>query len=493
LAAKYHIDFMPEGKPFRLVKYFAVASFLVLIVISVPFALFISQGAKDIMVEDFFENYRNTVGENLNNIFSENFVKTVQSWYSHDGNIHLGDPEQQQLLDRYMKFALRKSKNIELLKVISIEDGMVVYSTDPKYFKEIIADTPEYKQAVNGKSSSLLLPEGGSGWGLLLGKIGGVKKVKAYIPITLFTSKNEEYVAGVFEIILDMTKQYNSIVKFQYFIFGLSLLIMGLIFFALLFVVHNAETIIQNRADEQKTREEQLHQAERLASLGEMVASVSHEIKNPLGIIQSTAELLSGMNQTDEKQKVLSLVIKEESIRLNNIVTEFLDFARPHELNFQMCQLEEIIRKNISFLGQELEKKGIQVKDNFGVRSFKLKGDPERLYRAFMNLFINSIQAINGPGTIDVRISESRTGYRIEIEDTGSGIHEENLKKIFNPFFTTKEKGSGLGLPIVKNIIEGHEGTISLESVSDSGVVAVITLPKASTALSLFPHSSGLT
>jgi two-component system, NtrC family, sensor histidine kinase HydH len=491
LAAKYHIEFKPEGKPFRLVKYFAVASFLVLIVISIPFAIFISQGAKDILVEDFFEDYRNTVGENLNNIFSENFVKNVKAMY---GDIHLGDAEQQQMLDRLMKFAIRKSKNIELLKIYSVEDGMVVYSTDPKYFKEKIVETPEYKQAVNGKSSSVLLAEGKNNWGIISGKIGGVKKVRAYIPITFtLESTKEEYVAGIFEIILDMTKQYNSIVKFQYFIFGLSLLIMAVIFFALLFIVHNAETIIQHRAEEQKKREEQLHQAERLASLGEMVAGVSHEIKNPLGIIQSTAELLSGMNQADEKQRKLSLVIKEESVRLNNIVTEFLDFAHPHDLNLQVCRLEEIIQKNISFLGQELEKKGIQVKDNFGSRSFKLNGDPERLYRAFMNLFINSIQAINGPGTIDVRIVESRTGFRIEIEDTGAGIDEENMKKIFNPFFTTKQRGSGLGLPIVKNIIEGHNGTITLENMEGSGAKVVITLPKASTTLPIFHRGPGLT
>lgn len=492
MTAKYHIDFKPEGKPFRLVKFFAVASVLVLIVISVPFAIFISQGAKDILVEDFFEDYRNTVGENLNNIFSENFVKNVKDLY---GDIHLGDAEQQQMLDQLMKFAIRGS-NIELLKIYSIGDGMVVYSTDPKYFKEKVVETPEYKQAVNGKSSSVLLPEGKGGWGFIIGKIGGAKKVRAYIPITQFLQsdldKKDPIVIGIFEIILDMTKQYNSIVKFQYFIFGLSLLIMALIFFALLFIVHKAETIIQFRAEEQKKREEQLHLAERLASLGEMVAGVSHEIKNPLGIIQSTAELLSDMNQADEKQRMLSLVIKEESIRLNNIVTEFLDFARPHDLNLQVCRLEEIIQKNISFLGQELEKKGIQVKDNFGTRSFKLNGDPERLYRAFMNLFINSIQAINGPGSIDIRIAESRTGYRIEIEDSGAGVNEENIKKIFNPFFTTKERGSGLGLPIVRNIIEGHNGTIILENVEGSGAKVVITLPKASTTLPIFHRGPGL-
>ena len=182
MAPKYHIEFKSEGKPFRLVKYFAVASFLLLIIISFPFAILISQGAKDILVEDFFEGYRNTVGENLNNIFSENFVKKVEILY---GDIHLGNAEQQQMLDELMKFAIRGS-NIESLKIYSIGDGMVVYSTDPKYFKEKVVETPEYKQAVEGKSSSVLLLEGKGSWGFIIGKIGVVFAVGRNLEVVFF-------------------------------------------------------------------------------------------------------------------------------------------------------------------------------------------------------------------------------------------------------------------------------------------------------------------
>lgn len=474
MPSRYHKNIKPEIKPFRLVKYFAVTSFIVLIAISFPFVIFISQGAKDILVKDFFEDYRDTVGENLNNVFSENFVRPVVTLY---GGIELSNKEQQELLDERMKFAIRGS-NIESLKIYSIEDGMVVYSTDPTQIRDKIVENPYYTKAVNGEASSVLLTEEMSFWGRI-GKIGGEKRVLAYIPITLFLeSSGEEYVAGVFEVILDMTKQYNSILKLQYFIFGVSFFIMVLIFFALLFIVHNAEEIIQKRAAEQKDLEEQLHLAERLAALGQMVAGVSHEIKNPLGIIQSTAELLTGMTQADERQKRLSLVIKEESIRLNNVVAEFLDFARPYELNIQECRLDEIIRKNISFLSQELDKKGIRVKDNFEGKELIIHADPERLYRVFMNLFINSIQAIKDSGEIDIRVNEEKNRYLVVMEDTGSGIDKETMKKIFNPFFTTKEKGTGLGLSIVRNIIEGHEGTISIESDEGAGTRVIIYLPK---------------
>jgi signal transduction histidine kinase len=209
-----------------------------------------------------------------------------------------------------------------------------------------------------------------------------------------------------------------------------------------------------------------------------MVAGVSHEIKNPLGIIQSTSELLTSMPNADEKQKRLSRVITEESIRLNRIVTDFLDFARPHNLNLSECQIQEVIRKNITFLKSELESKGIVVNDKMNSRSFKLKADDDLLYRALMNIFINSIQAIDNAGTITVNVEEEKGGYRIEIEDTGSGITKENMKKIFNPFFTTKEKGTGLGLPIVRKIVEGHQGTIDVESQEGTGTKVTIHLLK---------------
>ncbi|MBN1627436.1 MAG: GHKL domain-containing protein [Deltaproteobacteria bacterium] len=484
MPSRYHINIKPEIKPFRLVKYFAVTSFIVLIAVSFPFVLFISQGAKDILTKDYFEDYRNMIGENLNNQFWNYFAMPVANVY---GQIELGNESQQKLLDETIKFAIRGS-NIELVKLHSPLDGMVVYSTDPKFFKEKTVETPEYKKAVNGESSSFLITEGKDLWGEI-GKIGGEKKVRAYIPVTQWVASDEEenetdnednepIVIGVFEVTLDMTEQYNSILKLQYFIFGVSFFIMVLIFFALLFIVHNAEEIIQKRAAEQKALEEQLHLAERLAALGQMVAGVSHEIKNPLGIIQSTAELLAGMNQADERQKRLSLVIKEESIRLNNVVAEFLDFARPYELNIQECRLDEIIRKNISFLSQELDKKGIKVKDNFEGRELKIHADPERLYRVFMNLILNSIQAIEESGEIRIMIHEEKDVYLIVLEDTGTGIEKETMKKIFNPFFTTKEKGSGLGLSIVRNIIEGHEGTISIESDDGAGARVIIRLPR---------------
>jgi signal transduction histidine kinase len=255
---------------------------------------------------------------------------------------------------------------------------------------------------------------------------------------------------------------------------------MALIFIALLLIVHKAEKIIDERAREQRELEEQLNQAERLAALGQMVAGVSHEIRNPLGIIQSTAELLGQMPNADESQKRLSTVITEESRRLNSIVTEFLDFARPQEPSLRDCLLEEVVKRNISFLQPELKKRHITVSHNIRGRSFKIKADPEMLYRAFLNIFVNAIQSMNGGGLLRVKIGEEKAHFIVEIEDSGCGIPQEHLKTIFNPFFTTKDKGSGLGLSIVRKIVEGHGGDITVKSREGRGTTVMIKLPRAS-------------
>ena len=337
--------------------------------------------------------------------------------------------------------------------------------------------TKDISRRFKGSTHRLLSPEDDF-WGLGKEMISGKKRLRTYIPfrgVNPYTG--EEAIFGVFELIQDLSKEYKSITKLQYIIFGLSILIMGLIFLALLLIVHKAERIIDQRAQEQRELEAQLNHAERLAALGQMVAGVSHEIRNPLGIIRSTAELLGDMPDSDGTQKELSKVIRDESSRLDNIVTEFLDFARPLEPNFQDCHLEEIIRKNLLFLQPELEKENISVKDNLDGRSLRIKADPQMLYRAFLNIFINAIQAIENGGSLMVNVSEKRGRYEVGIEDSGCGISREDLSKIFNPFFSSKEKGSGLGLPIVRNIIEGHNGTIRIESSEGRGTKVIIELP----------------
>jgi len=464
----------PETNRFRLVKFFAYTSFVILIISSFTLSMVISQRATKVLMNTY-ENHALLIANNLNHQVFHYFTIPVRYRY---GSISLREKEQSDLMNKIVRTTIH-SFNIEQVNIYDTEKGIIAYSTN----RDLIGLTGRggmgYRAALKGKHSSRLVsrePAISGSWFMDFAK---EKKLKTFIP---FKAEPPYYyigILGVFELTQDLTKEYESILKFRYLIFGVSLAVMFLIFLALLLVVRKAEHILRKRAQEQKLLEDQLNQAERLAVLGEMVAGVSHEIKNPLGIIRSTAELLTEKSACNESQKKLSSIIIEESGRLNDVVTDFLDFARPQEPNFQDCHLEEIIDRNLSFLQSELDKKNVRVNNgDLNNSPYKIEADPGLLYRAFLNIFINAIQSINDGGNITINIEEEKGNYRIEIQDTGTGINKENSKKIFNPFFTTKEKGSGLGLAIVKKIIEGHKGEVWIESEEGTGTRVFVSLPR---------------
>ena len=212
-----------------------------------------------------------------------------------------------------------------------------------------------------------------------------------------------------------------------------------------------------------------------------MIAGVSHEIRNPLGIIRSTAELLD-CRMNDDRQKKFSSIIVEESTRLNDILTEFLDFARPTMLRPAECKIEDILDRNLAVLEAECQRLGIKVQRCYQTGEYCLDADQDLLYRAFVNIFANSIQAMPEGGmlTIETSIINGTNGdslVEIKVQDTGSGIPKETMKKIFNPFFTTREKGTGLGLAIVQTIIDNHSGEIEVVSEEGQGAIMIIRLP----------------
>jgi len=473
--SSHQTDIQSEKGRFRLVKFFAYTSFVVLIIFSFPFSVVTSQNAKDILMKSY-EDYALMLGENLSHQVYQNFVIPVVRRF---GKIRLRQEKQSEWLDRIVRNTVH-SFNIDLVNIYDIGQGVVAYSTDPGMVGKKVTESLGYKRAIGGAHSSGLISRGSYLWGLGIEKLGGARKLRTYVPfrgMDPYTGKKGK-VLGVFELTLDLTQEYQSIVKLQYLIFGLSILIMALIFVALLFIVRKAERIIEARAKEQMELEAQLNQSERLAALGQMIAGVSHEIRNPLGVIRSTAELLGGMDDSNETQKKLSSVIIDSSGRLNNIVTEFLDFARPLKPNLQESYLEDIIEKNIEFLQPELDKEKISVHDNLNGNSFRLQADPQLLYSAFLNIFLNAIQSMKSGGAITINVEEGKNHYLLEIEDTGIGISEDDMSRVFNPFFSTKDKGSGLGLSIVRNIIEAHHGAVWIKSETGSGTKVIIKLPR---------------
>ena len=465
----------PETSRFRLVKFFAYISFIILIISSFTLSMVISQRATKTMMTTY-ENHAILIAKNLNHQVFHYFVLPLTEIYRRP--ISLREKEQSDLMDRIVRTTIH-AFNIERVNIYDVNKGQIAYSTDRNLIGLTGRGGMGYRTALEGKHSSRLISREPALFGTWFMDFAKEKRLRTFIPFRAEPPRSYAGILGVFELTQDLTKEYESITKFRYLIFGVSLAVMFLIFLALLLVVRKAEHILRKRAQEQKLLEDQLNQAERLAALGEMVAGVSHEIKNPLGIIRSTAELLEEKSASDRIQKKLSTIIIEESGRLNDVVTDFLDFARPQVPSFQDCRLEEIIDRNLSFLRPELDKKRVFVNNgNLNSGAFTIEADPGLLYRAFLNIFINAIQSMKDGGNIKIAIEEEKDNYRVEIQDTGIGITKENLNKIFNPFFTTKEKGSGLGLSIVKNIIEGHKGTVLVESEEEVGTRVSVTLPR---------------
>ncbi len=229
--------------------------------------------------------------------------------------------------------------------------------------------------------------------------------------------------------------------------------------------------------------EQELVRKDRLAALGELSAGIAHEIRNPLGIIKSSAQILKKNAAGDDKVKELTSFIIDEVERLNRVVTNFLDFAKPQSLNREENSLSVIVEKSLRLLEPQIEQQEIKVLKHFKTGIPHVLSDAELLEQVFLNLVINAVEAMPRGGELRIELGETGSGGAgrnhalVKFSDTGAGIPEEIKNKIFNPFFSTKEQGTGLGLSIVHKIIELHEGQITVDSSPESGTAFTIKLP----------------
>jgi two-component system sensor histidine kinase HydH len=225
--------------------------------------------------------------------------------------------------------------------------------------------------------------------------------------------------------------------------------------------------------------QEKVRRSERLASLGRLAAGVAHEIRNPLSSIRGFAQyFMNRLKGHEEEQGYASVMVKEVD-RLNRVVTDLLDFARPKEPRREPHHLGNILSHSIKLLEPELKKKGVQVEEEYESDIPPVLVDRDQLSQAFLNLLLNSVESIEGGGRIRISLKKgyNQNGAEVAVSDTGRGIPPEDLGRVFEPFFTTKRGGTGLGLAIVHQIVESHGGEITVESTERVGTTFRITLP----------------
>ena len=237
------------------------------------------------------------------------------------------------------------------------------------------------------------------------------------------------------------------------------------------------EKIQKTTADLRKT-ESQLIRSEKLAALGQLAAGIAHEIRNPLTsiniLIHSLRERLPSENSQQEDLKV----IEEEIHRMNEIVNQFLRFAKPASPLLEKTDVLSIVEETLQLLRPQIEKQRIVVEKEFQALPM-IQMDPEQMKQAMLNLLLNAIQAMpqGGQLTLSGRNSKEGQWIHLSIEDSGMGISPENIDKLFDPFFSTKEGGIGLGLSITHRIIDQHHGKIEVENAPEKGTIFTVWLP----------------
>ena len=257
-----------------------------------------------------------------------------------------------------------------------------------------------------------------------------------------------------------------------------------------------AETLARSHRElQEQTRlllekEAQLHRADRLSALGQLSAGLAHEIRNPLGAIKGAVEILEEDYPAGHPKAEFYAIILKEVKRLNDVVTNFLNFARPVSMRFVPVDVREVLASLEGLVSGEARAHGVRIFANFHVGPSRVMADEALLKQAFLNIMLNALEAmptggdlailtrVADPKTVGVVSSDEREEWLEAVfDDTGIGIPEEHLGRVFDPFFTTKKDGTGLGLAITYRIIENHRGIIRVTSQPGEGTTFSITVP----------------
>jgi two-component system sensor histidine kinase HydH len=227
--------------------------------------------------------------------------------------------------------------------------------------------------------------------------------------------------------------------------------------------------------------QEQLIQGERLATIGEMAASIAHELKNPLVSIGGFARRLEKKLPTASMERDYAATIVHEVKRLEKMLSEILDYSKKSVICYAHCSINDIVEDALTIVAPMLEESRIKVNRSYPDKIFTFLGDAPQLKQVFLNLFFNAQEAMKSGGQLDITISATKLNGKkaisVKIADSGGGIQAEGIHNIFNPFYTTKETGTGLGLPIANRIVINHGGKIGVVNHADVGVEFNVIIP----------------
>jgi two-component system sensor histidine kinase HydH len=228
-----------------------------------------------------------------------------------------------------------------------------------------------------------------------------------------------------------------------------------------------------------KQLKKEIAQSQRLASLGSLAAGVAHEIRNPLSSIKGFATYFKERYRDNPDDSQTADIMVQEVDRLNRVIGQLLDYARPMTMNRRETAIQTVIQHALRMIESQAREKGVVIQTELQADVVAVLIDPDRIKQVFLNLYLNAIGAMEGGGILSVALlSMTDRRIRIEVRDTGVGIDPKDLDRIFDPYFTTKSSGTGLGLAIVQKIIEAHRGEIQVASTPGLGTTVSVILPE---------------
>lgn len=469
-----HFFRLDPARPFQFVKFLSWSSLVLILVSILALSVFIANYARQTIISKNHE-FALLLAENLNHQIYQRFtLPTVLGF----GRIELKQPAQYERLDQVVTSTIHSFHVLEV-RIYDIE-GTVSYSTEKDLIGQTGLDDIGVRKAMEQGRYSFKLQKKISDWMAMLrfSLEPDTIVLKTVYPLRAERrlGLREESIMGILEFTQDITADYKTVIHFQWLIIIGSFATSLVLFFLLYMIILRTDRVLALRIREKERLEKELHQNEKLASMGRMVAGIAHEIRNPLGIIRSSSEILYGRARKEGSPNARLLeAIFDESKRLSQTVNDFLDYARPKQPRMEPVDLVRVWKELFSFLGSEVEKKKAVLETDFPDELF-VSGDKDLLYRAFYNIFINALQALPEKGFIRVSVIPGDSP-EVLVADSGPGFEPAMLDKYPEPFYTTKETGTGLGLAIAGNILKNHGAGIVLANNEQGGGLVKVSFP----------------
>jgi len=470
-----------SGRPLQFVKVISWSLFAIILGFSLLLSVFISKYAEQTLLEKQKE-FGLLLAENVSHQVFTRFVMPAVMQY---GGISLRKPQQAKALDEVVRSTIH-SFHVTSLRIYD-SNGLITYSLNKDEVgtpgTALYMVTRTWK---NEDFSSEILSKVSKFVSLFRASLKpGSLILRAYYPLRAersLTNIDENPIMGILEFQQDITSDFMAMLNFERLIISFSLITSLVLFFLVVAILRRVERLSNRQIKEKELLLFELQQQEKLAGMGRMVAGVAHEIRNPLGIICSSSELVLKKAQKEGSAYTRILqALHEEAKRLSRTVAEFLDYARPKKPTMSDVQIDRLLDQVTIFMEQECEKLGVTIDREYS-GDLTVQGDKDLLYRAFYNLVANALQAMENHGTTDghIFINAAREGNstHLTIQDTGPGFTPEHIEKVRDPFFTTKDSGTGLGLALVSTILESHGVEMFLSNAEDGGARVDIIFPE---------------